>query len=291
MDPAQTALAKAAQARLEARRAQLTARIDANDDEGIDALLASCTNLLANDPPGNLARPANSQQRLEQPTTPEAPKATVERPPWRAPSKQPTSAPSSDVLARAGRPSAKWAPKVIDEPKAQAMQPKPPAALVAPPQLAMPKVPPPPGLAQPSMAAPLPPPKVPPPELAAPLPPPKVPPPELAVPPPPPLPPPAKLEGHAQVPAHMRHATADQLARFASSGNIMPPPPAIVAKVVTKVVVPAHAQQPKVAKQRVRGTDPNSSWHTAWHRAKKAGPEALRVFRAVWPKPKSNAQE
>ena len=57
------------------------------------------------------------------------------------------------------------------------------------------------------------------------------------------------------------------------------------------VVRPPPAKVPQGPKRHgPRGTNENSSWHTAMHRAKRAGPEALALFYSVWPKPKPAAK-
>lgn len=70
---------------------------------------------------------------------------------------------------------------------------------------------------------------------------------------------------------------------------IVPPPPPRAVSAIVPPPPPAYASPPHAAEakqpKRIRGTDPNSSWHTAWHRAKGKGPEVEALFRSVWPKP------
>ena len=75
---------------------------------------------------------------------------------------------------------------------------------------------------------------------------------------------------------------------------IVPPPPPPAVSAIVPPPPQAYASPPHVAEagqpKRTRGTDPNSSWHTAWHRAKAKGPEAEALFRSVWPKPQAKAK-
>ena len=66
--------------------------------------------------------------------------------------------------------------------------------------------------------------------------------------------------------------------------GVPPPPP---AKFHHGVRPPPPAKDEAVAKapHGPRGLGENSAYHTAWHRAKKRGPEALALFHSVWPRP------
>ena len=115
-----------------------------------------------------------------------------------------------------------------------------------------------------------------------------------------PVPPPAKTPmraqplppaGHPQVPKRTQPVAPAGPPPAAMRTQPVPPagpPPA--AKKSGPPAGPPPADAPAAKKPHgPRGRGENSSWHTAWHRAAKAGPEALALFHRVWPKPKPKA--
>jgi hypothetical protein len=99
-------------------------------------------------------------------------------------------------------------------------------------------------------------------------------------------PPPAHVPWRSRVPLGPPRAKwpDDSVAnaqRFALliANKCNPPPPPVLLQHVPAADV---AQFPKNGRKRRGGV--NSQWHTAWHRAKAEGPQALALFNRVWPK-------
>ena len=97
-----------------------------------------------------------------------------------------------------------------------------------------------------------------------------------------PAPAPVETPAPAQAPATAAAAAKTAACPFKALG-IPLPPPAVVRPVAA---LDADAAQRSIGKRHgPRGTNENSQWHTAMHRAKLEGPKALCEFYRAWPKP------
>ena len=116
------------------------------------------------------------------------------------------------------------------------------------------------------------------------------PPPPAKVAGPPPPPPPVKVA--AELPARPAHISLERMELLAKCRIPVPPPPKGQIGMTAKCADPGSAEPTVLAEELrtkphgPRGSGENSSWHTAWHRAKNRGPEALALFLSVWPKPR-----
>ena len=254
-------------------------------------LLASCQAIIDEPPPPKHKAEACVSWNAGVVTPPDEefngmPPQPTPQPPWK---KQKVSArpPPQPVQRNEAPPQ-----PPLTLPKADAPPPPPPrllptakaspVAAAQPTKPRQPAQPPPPKLLAAADGAALPPPPPPPLELLAAA--------EQLQPRPPSTPPPPKepmvaLTSKAPTVEETRpsHLSSERWSAMVNRGIPLPPPPKVPVVGASAAVAPKKPHGP-------RGENENSAWHTAWHRAKRAGPEALALFNSVWPKPKSKAK-